>query len=40
VTGESTGDRDWMGAVRRLAARLDPGRRPHALAAMVVRPVT
>jgi ATP-dependent helicase HepA len=40
VTGESTGDQDWMGAVRRLAARLDPGRRPHALAAMVVRPVT
>jgi ATP-dependent helicase HepA len=49
VTGESSHaerrrgvlpdtDRDWMGLVRPLAARLDASRRPHALAAMLVRP--
>ena len=29
---------DWRGMVRRLGAKLDPARRPHALAAIVVRP--
>jgi ATP-dependent helicase HepA len=38
VTNEPVEDRDWMGMVRRLGARLDPARRPHALAAVVVRP--
>jgi ATP-dependent helicase HepA len=31
-------DTDWRGMVRRLGARLDPARRPYALAALVVRP--
>ena len=35
-TREST--RDWTSMVRRLSAQLDPSRRPHALAAMVVSP--
>ena len=30
---------DWTDMVRRVGARLDPARRPHALAALVVRPV-
>jgi ATP-dependent helicase HepA len=30
---------DWTDMVRRVGARLDPARRPHALAAIVVRPV-
>jgi ATP-dependent helicase HepA len=30
--------RDWAGMVRRLVAGLDPSRRPHAVAAIVVRP--
>ena len=30
---------EWTEMVRRLGARLDPARRPHALAAIVVRPV-
>jgi ATP-dependent helicase HepA len=30
--------RDWMTLVRRLGASLEPARRPHALAAVVVRP--
>ncbi len=35
----SKGDRrDWMAMVRRLGPLLDPSRRPHALAAIVVRP--
>ena len=38
VTGEALEDRDWTGMVRRLGARLEPARRPHALAAIVVRP--
>jgi ATP-dependent helicase HepA len=32
-------DRTWMGMVRRLRPRLEPARRAHALAAIVVRPV-
>jgi ATP-dependent helicase HepA len=39
VTGEATEKPHWKGMVRRLGARLDPVRRPHALAAIVVRPV-
>jgi ATP-dependent helicase HepA len=39
VTGEVVEDHDWTGMVRRLGARLEPARRPHALAAIVVRPV-
>jgi ATP-dependent helicase HepA len=38
VTDEGGQDRSWMGRVRRLGARLEPARRPHALAAIVVRP--
>jgi ATP-dependent helicase HepA len=38
VTDEPVEDREWAGMVRRLGARLDPARRPHALAAIVVRP--
>lgn len=30
---------DWRTVVRRLGSELDPARRPHALAAIVVRPV-
>jgi ATP-dependent helicase HepA len=33
-----TGFRDWTAMVRRLGARLDASRPPHALAAIVVRP--
>jgi ATP-dependent helicase HepA len=33
-------DRSWMTTARRLAERLDPSRRPHALASIVVRPAT
>jgi len=40
VTGAAAGDRQWMTMVRRLGARLEPARRPHALAAIVVRPVS
>lgn len=40
VTGELADDRSWMAMVRRVGARLDPVRRPHAVAAIVVRPVT
>jgi ATP-dependent helicase HepA len=40
VTDESAiEDRTWMGMVRRLGLQLEPARRPHALAAIVVRPV-
>ncbi len=31
-------DSDWMATIRRLGAHLDPARRPHALAAIVVQP--
>jgi ATP-dependent helicase HepA len=36
---EPVEDRDWRGMVHRLGQRLEPARRPHALAAIVVRPV-
>ena len=39
VTDEPIVDPNWMDVVRRLGPRLDPARRPHALAAIVVRPV-
>ncbi len=38
VSGVTGKDRDWTAMVRRLGAQLDPTRRPHALAAIVVRP--
>jgi hypothetical protein len=38
VTDEPAEDREWTRMVRRLGTRLDPARRPHALAAIVVRP--
>ena len=38
VTNEPVEGSDWRSTVRRLGARLDPVRRPHALAAIVVRP--
>jgi ATP-dependent helicase HepA len=33
-------DREWEATIRRLGARLEPARRPYALAAVVVRPVS
>jgi ATP-dependent helicase HepA len=39
VTGEQAGNAEWTDMVRRLGAQLDPARRPHALAAIVVRPI-
>jgi len=39
VTNEPVETSDWTGMVRRLGAQLDPARRPHALAAIVVRPL-
>ena len=39
VTGESGEGSSWADMVRRLGGRLDPARRPHALAAIAVRPV-
>ena len=38
VTDDAPGDQDWRAMVRRLGPSLDPARRPHALAAIVVRP--
>ena len=38
VTDDAPGDQDWRAMVRRLGPQLDPARRPHALAAIVVRP--
>jgi ATP-dependent helicase HepA len=38
VADEPGGERNWTSLVRRLGGRLDPARRPHALAAVVVRP--
>jgi len=38
IAGESADDRDWRSMVRSLGGRLDPTRRLHALAAIVVRP--
>ena len=37
VTEEAAEEGDWTAMVRRLGARLEPARRPHALAAMVLR---
>jgi ATP-dependent helicase HepA len=34
----SINDREWTDMIRRLGARLEPARRPYALAAVVVRP--
>jgi len=39
VADHAPGRRAWTAMVRRLGARLDPSRTPHALAALVVRPV-
>ena len=39
VTGGRGNDAGWIDMVRRLGPHLDPVRRPHALAAIVVRPV-
>lgn len=38
LTGARANDTTWMDMVRRLGARLEPTRRPHALAAIVVQP--
>ncbi len=38
VNGVINKDLDWTGMIRRVGAQLDPTRRPHALAAIVVRP--
>ena len=38
VSGVISKDHDWTVMVRRLGAQLDPARRPHAIAAIVVRP--
>ena len=39
IANQRVEDRDWTDMVRRLGARLEPARRPHALAAILVRPV-
>ena len=39
MTHTLVADHDWTAIVRLLGARLDPARRPHALAAIAVRPV-
>jgi hypothetical protein len=31
-------DQEWTEVIRRLTTRLDSARRPHALAAVIVRP--
>jgi hypothetical protein len=39
ITDDRRADRrHWMAIAQRLGARLDPARRPHALASIVVRP--
>ena len=38
VTNDANEDVDWAGLVRRLGTQLDATRRPHALAAIMVRP--
>ena len=38
VTGEPSENRNWQSMVRRLGAQLEPARRPHAVAAIVVKP--
>jgi ATP-dependent helicase HepA len=40
VTVAQMDDREWTDIVRRLGGRLEPGRRPYALAAVVVRPAS
>ncbi len=39
VSGPAEEDPAWRAAIRRLSARLDPARRPHAVAAIDVRPM-
>jgi ATP-dependent helicase HepA len=39
VTDQPTDDQNWRGMVRRLGPQLEPARRPHALAAILVRPL-
>jgi ATP-dependent helicase HepA len=39
VAGVPVPDSDWTAMIRQLGARLEPARRPYALAAIVVRPV-
>jgi hypothetical protein len=39
ASGPVEQDQAWQSAIRRLSARLDPARRPHAVAAIDVRPV-
>jgi ATP-dependent helicase HepA len=39
VSGPAEEDPAWRAAIRRLGARLDPARRPHAVAAIDVRPM-
>ena len=38
VSGAERDDPSWIATIRALAGRLDPSRRPHALAAIVIRP--
>ena len=38
IGGKAAESHEWRGMVRRLGAQLDPARRLHALAALVVRP--
>ena len=40
VTAAQTDDREWAEVIRRLGARLEPGRRLYALAAVLVRPAS
>jgi ATP-dependent helicase HepA len=40
VIDDAVDRRHWKAMVRRLAAKLDPARRPHALAAIIVGPVS
>jgi ATP-dependent helicase HepA len=39
VAGDRREDRDWTALARSLASQLDPSRRPHALASIVVSPI-
>ncbi len=38
VTSDPDDDGKWMGMIRRLGTQLEPSRRPHAVAAVLVRP--
>ncbi len=40
ITGKAAEDHEWRGMVRRLGAQLDPTRKLHALAAILVQPPT